>query len=43
LQAPDTKRWKELESENAKLKKLSAEAELPKEALKELADGNWWV
>ena len=41
LKAQDAKRLKELESENAKLKKLLAEAELHKAALKELAEGNF--
>ena len=41
LKAQDAKRLKELESENAKLKKLLAEAELHKAALKELAEGEW--
>ncbi len=35
------KRLKELESENARLKKLLAEAELDKAMLKELAEGKW--
>lgn len=35
------KRLKELESENTKLKKLLAEAELDKSMLRELAEGNW--
>jgi len=35
------KRLKELESENARLKKLLAEAELDKAMLKELAEGEW--
>ena len=34
------KRLKELEAENAKLKKLLAEAELDKAMLKELAEGD---
>lgn len=41
LKAQDAKRLKELEAENAKLKKLLAEAELHKAALKELAEGEW--
>ena len=35
------KRLKELERENARLKKLLAEAELEKAMLKELAEGNF--
>jgi putative transposase len=35
------RRLKELEAENAKLKKLLAEAELDKAMLKELAEGKW--
>ena len=39
---PDAaKRLKELETENARLKKLLAEAELDKAMLKELAEGKW--
>ena len=34
-------RLKEIESENARLKKLLAEAELDKAMLKELAEGKW--
>jgi len=39
--ANDAKRLKELEGENARLKKLLAEAELDKAMLKELAEGNF--
>jgi len=35
------KRMQQLEQENAKLKKLLAEAELDKAILKEAASGNW--
>ena len=35
------KRLRVLESENAKLKKLLAEAELDKAALKEIVEGKW--
>ena len=35
------KRMQQLEQENAKLKKLLAEAELDKAILKEAAKGNW--
>jgi cell shape-determining protein MreC len=41
MKAYDAKRLKELEKENARLKKLLAEAELGKSMLKELAEGNW--
>src|SRR5271157_2863378 len=41
MKADDAKRLKELESENARLKKLLAEAELDKSMLKELAEGNF--
>lgn len=41
MKASDAKRLKELEGENAKLKKLLAEAELDKAMLKELAEGKW--
>jgi len=41
LKANDAKRLKELEGENARLKKLLAEAELDKSMLKELAEGNF--
>jgi putative transposase len=41
LKADDAKRLKELASENARLKRLLAEAELEKDALRELARGNF--
>ncbi len=41
MQVEEAKRLKELEVENARLKKLLAEAELDKPMLKELASGNW--
>jgi len=41
MKANDAKRLKELEHENARLKKLLAEAELEKSMLKELAEGNF--
>jgi len=41
MKANDAKRLKELESENARLKKLLAEAELDKLMLKEIAEGNF--
>jgi hypothetical protein len=40
MQADGAKKLKELEVENARLKKLLAEAELDKAMLKELAEGN---
>jgi putative transposase len=41
LKAHDAKRLKELAAENARLKRLLAEAELEKDALRELAKGNF--
>lgn len=41
MKADAVKRLKELEVENARLKKLLAEAELDKAMLKELAEGKW--
>ena len=41
MKANDAKRLKELESENARLKKLLAEAELDKAMLRELAAGKF--
>lgn len=41
MKADDTKRLKELERENARLKKLLAEAELDKSMLKEIAAGKF--
>ena len=41
MKPDDAKRLKELEGENARLKKLLAEAELDKAMLKELAEGNF--
>ncbi len=41
LKADDAKRLEELEKQNATLKRLLAEAELEKAALKELAEGNF--
>ena len=40
LKADDAKRLKELERENSALKRLLADAELEKAALKEIASGN---
>ena len=41
MKADDAKRLKELEVENAQLKKLLAEAELDKAMLKHLAEEKW--
>jgi putative transposase len=41
LKADDAKRLMELTAENARLKRLLAEAELEKDALRELAKGNF--
>ena len=41
MKADDAKRLKELESENAELKRLLANAELDKAMLKRLAEGKW--
>jgi putative transposase len=41
LKADDAKRLKELAAENTRLKRLLAEAELEKDALRELAKGNF--
>jgi putative transposase len=41
MKADDAKRLKELESENARLKRIVADKELQIEALKELGRGNW--
>ena len=41
MKATEAKRLRELEVENARLKKLLAEAELDKAMLKELAEGKW--
>ena len=41
MKAEEAKRLRELERENARLKKLLAEAELDKSMLKELAEGNF--
>ena len=41
MKASDAKRLKELEGENARLKRLLAEAELDKAMLKELVEGNF--
>ena len=41
LKADDIKRLKELETENARLKRIVADKELQIQALKELGRGNW--
>ena len=41
MKADEAKRLRQLEAENARLKKLLAEAELDKAMLKELAEGNF--
>jgi putative transposase len=41
MNVDDAKRLKELEKENATLKRLLADAELEKSALKEIAKGTW--
>ena len=41
MKADEAKRLRQLETENAKLKKLLVEAELDKAMLKELAEGNF--
>jgi transposase-like protein len=41
MKANDAKRLKELEAENARLKRLLADAELDKLMLKEIAEGNF--
>ena len=41
MELSEAKRLRELEQENSRLKKLLAEAELDKAALKELVEGKW--
>ena len=41
LKADDVRRLKELETENARLKRIVADKELQIDALKELGRGNW--
>ena len=41
MEISEAKRLRELELENARLKKLLAEAELDKAALKEIVEGKW--
>jgi putative transposase len=41
MEVSEAKRLRQLEQENQRLKKLLAEAELDKAALKELVEGKW--
>lgn len=41
MKAEEAKRLQTLEAENARLKRLLAEAQLEKDMLKEIAKGNW--
>ena len=41
MKADDVKRLKELERENARLKRIVADQVLENRALKEVAKGNW--
>jgi len=41
MKADDVKRLKELEGENARLKRIVADKELEIDALREVAKGNW--
>ena len=41
MEVSEAKRMRELEKENQRLKRLLAEAELDKSALKELVEGKW--
>ncbi len=41
MKADDVKRLKELEAENARLKRIVADKELEIDALREVAKGNW--
>jgi transposase-like protein len=41
MKAEDAKRLKELEAENARLKRIVADKELEIDALREIAKGNW--
>lgn len=43
MKCEEAKRLKELETENSRLKRLLAEAELDKAMLKEIASGNFWA
>ena len=41
IEVSEARRLRDLEAENARLKRLLAEAELDKAALKELVEGKW--
>ncbi len=41
MEVSEAKRLRDLESENARLKRLLAEAELDKAAMKEVIEGKW--
>jgi transposase-like protein len=41
MEADDVKRLKELERENARLKRIVADQVLENQALKEISEGNW--
>ncbi len=41
MKADDARRLRELERENARLKRIVADKELESDALKEIAKGNW--
>jgi putative transposase len=41
MEVSEAKRLRELESKNARLKRLLAEAELDKAAMKEVIEGKW--
>ena len=41
MEVSEARRLRELETENVRLKRLLAEAELDKAALKELVEGKW--
>ena len=41
MEVSEAKRLRELESENSRLKRLLAEAELDKAAMKEVIEGKW--
>jgi putative transposase len=43
MNVDDGKRLRELEAENATLKRLLVDAEVGKAALKEIAKGKWWA
>ena len=41
MEVSDAKKLRDLEQENARLKRLLAEAELDKAAMKEVIEGKW--